>query len=104
MKRVILTVLAALLLLAQTPTMETWGDFSRIIGDINRSYSEIRELDRLITDLEAAKIEIIDDVDRRDRLIKILDVHPDYSAAWVNQQHNKLKTLRQYLEDNNYIQ
>jgi len=83
--------------------LQSWEDFGRVIGSVNRLASDIKEIARDIERLEELKAEIIDDTERKAELIKIFAVHPDYSVTWFTTRFNKLKALKAYLEDNGYL-
>lgn len=95
---------ASLFLLAQEANKQAWRDFRIIIRSIEVTEGQIQQLYNYIEGVESEKAEIIDDVIRRDELIKILDIHPDYSVNWVQTRITKLAELKQWLEDNNYIE
>ena len=98
-----LIISSALFLVAQEANKQAWRDFRVIIGQIETSTTHIRQLYSGIISMESEKAEIIDDTVRRDELIKILDIHPDYSLQWVQTRLTKLAELRQYLEVNGYV-
>jgi len=94
---------ASLFLLAQKANKQAWRDFRVITGSLERAESDIQTLYHLIKGIQSEKAEIIDDVDRRNELIKILNVHPDYSVNWVQTRITKLTELKKWLIDNNYV-
>lgn len=95
---------ASLFLFAQEANKQAWRDFRVIIGAIETTEGQIQQLYNYIVGIESEKVEIINDIARRDELIKILDVHPDYSLQWAQTRITKLTDLKQWLIDNGYIQ
>jgi len=84
--------------------LQAWQDFNKTIRSVMVAVGKVDELYDKIKTLEELKSEIIDDNERKTELIKIFNIHPDYSVAWFTARFNKLKELKQYLEDNGYIQ
>lgn len=101
---IVLILSTSLFLLAQKANKQAWRDFRIIIRAIETTEGQIQQLHNYIVGIESEKAEIIDDTARRNELIKILDVHPDYSVQWVQTRITKLTELKQWLEDNGYIQ
>lgn len=99
-----LILLTALLLFSQTATKQAWDDFSRVIGHINGLQQGIENIHAQIELLEGLKVEIMDATARKNELVKILNIHPDYSVDWVKVRIDKLTKLKDYLEANNFIQ
>lgn len=84
--------------------IQAWQDFNTVIKSLIIAVSGVGNLVDRIKSLETLKAKIIEDTVRRDELLKILDIHPDYSLQWVQARLTKLETLLQYLEDNGYTQ
>jgi len=93
----------SIFLLAQEANKEAWRDFRVIIGALESGEMQIQQLYNTIVSIESEKAEIIDDVNRRNELIKILNIHPDYSVQWVQVRITKLTELKQWLIDNGYV-
>lgn len=85
-------------------TRLAWADFGSFVGKLNRIKSDVSAIARDIENLAELKTEILDDSDRKAELKKIIDVHPDYSIVSLGSDYPKLITLKNYLEDNGYIE
>ena len=100
---VVIVVFGGLFLFAQA-NKQAWRDFFVMTGSIEKVASDIQQLYNLMIHIESEKVNIVDNPQRLAELKKILDQHPDYSVQWMQTRLNKLKTLRQWLENNGYIQ
>lgn len=78
-------------------TEQAFADLPRLVGNINRTKSDIQEVVRNIEEIERLAKEILDDPERLAELKKILDIHPTYSATDIKAEISKLKTLKEKL-------
>lgn len=78
-------------------TEQAFADLSRLVGNINRTKSDIQEVVRNIEEIEKLAIDILDDPKRLAELKKILDIHPTYTATDIKAEIAKLKTLKEKL-------
>lgn len=78
-------------------TEEAFADLPRLVGNINRTKSDIQEVVRNIEEIEKLAKEILDDPERLAELKKILDIHPTYTATEIKAEITKLVALKEKL-------
>ena len=61
--------------------------------------NDIKELNNDITILENLKAEILDNINRKKEVVKILDVHPNFTVTRFIEDFNKFKILKQFIQD-----
>ncbi|MBA7660206.1 hypothetical protein ES703_68206 [subsurface metagenome] len=83
--------------MARKTTERAFADLPRLVGNINRTKSDIQEVIRKIEEIEKLAKEILDDPKRLAELKKILDIHPVYTATEIKAEIAKLKMLKEKL-------
>ena len=80
-----------------------WKNFRRIIGIVNQLKNSVKQITEGIDELKTMKEEILDDPALKAELKKVLDVYPNASIQSLTNDYAKFKTLKEWLEDNDYI-
>ena len=88
--------------MAQT-TEQAFADLPRTTGKYRRIQSDIKILAGEIERLEELEAEILDDVERKAAVKKLIDMHPVLTVTKVVTAIQKLKDLRAHLADNNFL-
>jgi len=83
--------------MAKKTTVQAKEDFNRIIGDINRTKSDIQEVVRKIEEIEKLEQEIMDDPARLAEIKKIFDIDPTYTIKGTKAEITKLIALKEKL-------
>lgn len=84
-------------------TVEGRSDFFKVIGKINRLMSDVAQLVNPIDELTKIKIEIMDDPVKLAEVKKYIDLDETLTKAKILASYNKLIDLRQYLQDNGFL-
>lgn len=72
---------------------QAWEDFSSVVGTVERTKSDVKEVGRNIERLKKMKAEIMDDMARKTELKKIIDQHPDFTIISLGKDFTKLIAL-----------
>lgn len=80
-----------------------WKNFRKIIGIINQLNNSVKQIAEGIDELKAMKEEVLDDPGLRAELKKITDIYPHASIQDLADDYSKFKTLKVWLEQNDYI-
>lgn len=80
-----------------------WVHFREVIGCIKRLEDGVGQIVKDIDRLRVIKEEILDDVELRAELKKIIDIYPDASMESLIADYNRFVALRDWLEGNKYI-
>lgn len=78
-------------------TLQAKADFPRLIGNINRTKSDIQEVVRNIEEIEKLTTEIMDDPVRLAEIKKIFDIDPEYTITGIKSEITKLIALKEKL-------
>lgn len=82
---------------------QAWDDFSSVVGTVERTKSDVKEVGRNIGRLKEMKTEVMDNTSRKAELKKIIDQHPDFTIQSLGADFTKLIALHTWLEDNGYL-
>lgn len=83
--------------------LEAWKNFRRIIGVINQLTNSVKQIAEGIDELKIMKEEVLDNPELRAELKKIIDIYPHASIQDLANNYSKFKTLKVWLEQNDYI-
>lgn len=84
-------------------TVEGRSDFFKVIGRINRLMSDAAQLANPIDELTEIKIEIMDDPVKLEKVKEYIDLDETLTKAKILAAYNKLIALKQYLQDNGFL-
>jgi len=82
---------------------QAWNDFKNLRNDIKAVKHQLSSTYERIRDLDEFANEILNDNDRKAELKKLIDQHPDYDLSDIQSRVQKLRALKQWLEDNDYV-
>lgn len=85
------------------PNETTWTHFKEITRTINRIGDNIREITENIDKLRSMKEAILDNVEFKAELKKIIDIYPGASMESIVENYQRFQALRDWLEENEYI-
>ena len=71
-------------------TPQAWRDYYNILHLITSVIDGAQQDVNIIEKLEALKVEVLDDNDRKTELMKIIDVDPNWTPASLNNKVNYL--------------
>ena len=83
--------------------LTAWRNFRKIIRTINHIGKYIGRVAEGIDELKVIKEEVLDDPALRAELKKIIDIYPQVSIQGLADDYAKLKALKEWLEQNDYI-
>jgi len=95
--------LFAISLIAQETTQEGWRSFNRLTNVMDRAESQAQQLYNEFVVLKKLKIQIIDNAPLLAEVVKVIDVHPDYTTASIVNRINALEAMVKKLVESELV-
>jgi len=76
-----------------------WQDFSVITDKLQECEGKVKELYHALVNLNSEKVKIVDDQDRLNGIIEIINIHPDWTVQDINSRLSALKELGIYINN-----
>lgn len=90
-------------LIAQETTQEGWRSFNRLTNVIDRTESQAQQFYNEFVVLKKLKVQIIDNASLLAEVVKVIDVHPDYTTASIISRINALEAMVKKLVESELV-